>query len=216
MVLSAVVLRNARSSDSHVSPRGILQMPGETEPGSAGTQPGKGYPGRRCANGASGLWWSVSLGAVFFCLPLDTGAMPWKILRRSRTGCGWAVALPVRSEITCFALFVCFVSVVFVPSLTRDLVVAVFCHEACRSRSFPCGCTPIHLFVDPSAHKQPFRLARRTPMILLRPSRGRRSRLNQTYARLVGRVHGLGQAGLAPRGSSRPKDRRSMQPLLPH
>ena len=28
-----------------------LHLPGETESGSAGTQPDKGYPGLRCANG---------------------------------------------------------------------------------------------------------------------------------------------------------------------
>ena len=31
-----------------------LMLPGETESGSAGTQPDKGEPGRRCAEGASG------------------------------------------------------------------------------------------------------------------------------------------------------------------
>jgi hypothetical protein len=34
-----------------------LTLPGETESGSAGTQPDEGYPGRRCALGASGPWW---------------------------------------------------------------------------------------------------------------------------------------------------------------
>ena len=32
---------------------GMMAMPGETELGSAGTQPIKGYSGRGCANGAS-------------------------------------------------------------------------------------------------------------------------------------------------------------------
>ena len=36
------------------TPSVILDAPGETESGSAGTQPDKGYPGRRCAKGASG------------------------------------------------------------------------------------------------------------------------------------------------------------------
>src|SRR5947208_3663649 len=31
-----------------------LQLPGEAESGSAGVQPDEEYPGRRCANGASG------------------------------------------------------------------------------------------------------------------------------------------------------------------
>jgi hypothetical protein len=55
--------------------------PGETESGSAGTQPGKGYPGRRCADGASGLWWRELPEAVFLS-PSDTGAMPQKIRPR--------------------------------------------------------------------------------------------------------------------------------------
>jgi hypothetical protein len=37
-------------------------MAGETAPGSAGTQPDKGYPVRRCANGASGPWRSIPPG----------------------------------------------------------------------------------------------------------------------------------------------------------
>ena len=43
----------------------ILHGPGETEPGSAGVQPGKGYPGRRCADGASGLLRLMPWEAVF-------------------------------------------------------------------------------------------------------------------------------------------------------
>ena len=31
--------------------RSMLSQPGETEPGSAGTQPSKGYSGLRCAKG---------------------------------------------------------------------------------------------------------------------------------------------------------------------
>ena len=53
----------------------MLEVPGEAEPGSAGTQPGKEYPGLRCANGASGLW-RQSLPEVVFILLLDIGAMP--------------------------------------------------------------------------------------------------------------------------------------------
>lgn len=53
-----------------------IQLPGEAESGSAGVQPDKEYPGRRCANGASGLWPNPS-GASFL-LPLGTGAMPQK------------------------------------------------------------------------------------------------------------------------------------------
>ena len=38
---------------------------GETEPGSAGTQPGKGYPGRRCADGASDPGLPIAFGVAF-------------------------------------------------------------------------------------------------------------------------------------------------------
>src|SRR6516162_9202755 len=54
-----------------------LLLPGEAESGSAGVQLDEEYPGRRCANGASGPWAETSSGAVLF-LPLDTGAMPQK------------------------------------------------------------------------------------------------------------------------------------------
>jgi hypothetical protein len=37
---------------------GKLLKPGETESGSAGTQPDKEYPGLRCDKGAPGRWWS--------------------------------------------------------------------------------------------------------------------------------------------------------------
>ena len=53
---------------------GKLVLPGETESGSAGTQPDKGFPGRRCDNGASGPWSLLRSGAVLFSQPLDTGA----------------------------------------------------------------------------------------------------------------------------------------------
>jgi len=36
----------------------IVSRPGEAESGSAGVQPDKEYPGRRCADGASGLLWA--------------------------------------------------------------------------------------------------------------------------------------------------------------
>ena len=43
-----------------------MAVPGETESGSAGTQPDKGYPGRRCAKGASGPGRGDPSGVVFF------------------------------------------------------------------------------------------------------------------------------------------------------
>src|SRR6516162_8103134 len=53
-----------------------LPLPGEAESGSAGVQPDEEYPGRRCANGASGPGTDTFFGAIF--LPLDTGVMPQK------------------------------------------------------------------------------------------------------------------------------------------
>ena len=44
----------------------ILPAPGEAESGSAGVQPDKEYPGRRCADGASGPW-GIKPPGVFFC-----------------------------------------------------------------------------------------------------------------------------------------------------
>jgi len=55
--------------------RVMLKPPGEAEFGSAGTQPDKGYPGRRCAKGASGPGLEFRPGATVF-LPLDIVAMP--------------------------------------------------------------------------------------------------------------------------------------------
>src|SRR3990172_1091659 len=46
----------------NVHPLGNLGSPGETESGSAGKQPDKGYPGRGCAEGASGLRWATLAG----------------------------------------------------------------------------------------------------------------------------------------------------------
>src|SRR5271155_3624195 len=43
------------------APAAILHAPGEAESGSAGVQPDKEYPGRRCADGALGSGW--------FCQP---------------------------------------------------------------------------------------------------------------------------------------------------
>src|SRR5262245_10497724 len=54
-----------------------LLLPGEAESGSAGVQTDKEYPGRRCANGASGPGTQTFSGATFFP-PLDTGVMPQK------------------------------------------------------------------------------------------------------------------------------------------
>ena len=59
-----------------------LQVPGETELGSAGTQPSKGYLGRRCAKGAREPLVVLDCRGLLFGLPsrpLDTGAMPLKI-----------------------------------------------------------------------------------------------------------------------------------------
>lgn len=96
-------------------------------------------------------------------------------------------------------------------------IVTVYSREASCSRSFRCGCTPIHPFVNTPAHKQSLRPGGPDTEDAFRPSRGREGRLIQTYARLAGRVHGSVQAGLAPRGSSRPVGGRSMQlqPPLP-
>ena len=44
---------------------GILKSSGETESGSAGTQPDKGYPDLRCANGASDPWLLMPSGVAF-------------------------------------------------------------------------------------------------------------------------------------------------------
>ena len=59
-----------------------LQLLGETESGSAGTQPDKGYPGLRCANGASDPY-RLMLPGVVSWMPLDIGAMPQKIPTRT-------------------------------------------------------------------------------------------------------------------------------------
>src|SRR5260370_10492012 len=58
----------------------ILLPPGEAESGSAGVQPDKEYPGRRCADGASGPWGKLQ-GSSFS--PSDTRVMPWKTHRHS-------------------------------------------------------------------------------------------------------------------------------------
>src|SRR5260370_17981449 len=58
----------------------ILVPAGEAESGSAGVQPDKEYPGRRCADGASGPW--GKLQGPFFS-PSDTRVMPWKTHRHS-------------------------------------------------------------------------------------------------------------------------------------
>ena len=69
-----------------VGTSGTMALPGETESGSAGTQPDKGYPGRRCAKGASGPWWEDPSGAVFFPYPWT----PSSCLRKS---CGEAASV---------------------------------------------------------------------------------------------------------------------------
>ena len=55
-------------------------MSEETEAGSAGKQPAKGYSGLRCANGVSGSGRGYSARAVVF-RTLDIGVMPPKIHR---------------------------------------------------------------------------------------------------------------------------------------
>ena len=61
----------------------MLRAPGEAESGSAGVQPDKEYPGRRCADGASPLGNQTSRG--LFLSPSDTGVMPWKTHRDTST-----------------------------------------------------------------------------------------------------------------------------------
>ena len=58
--------------------RDTVNVPGEAESGSAGTQPDKEYPGLRCANGASDLWRRLLPGVVLI-RTLDIGVMPFKI-----------------------------------------------------------------------------------------------------------------------------------------
>jgi hypothetical protein len=65
-------------------------------------------------------------------------------------------------------------------------VVTVCCREASCSRSFLCGCTPIHPFVNTPARKQSLRPSGPDTEDAFRPSRGRKGRLIQTYARLTG------------------------------
>src|SRR5665213_3198766 len=57
----------------------MLRRPGETESGSAGTQPDKGYSGLRCAKGAPGPWPLQAARGLFFIPCLDIGDMPYKI-----------------------------------------------------------------------------------------------------------------------------------------
>lgn len=79
---------------------GMLVVPGETESGSAGTQPDTTLvsrvpdPGRGCAKGTSGPRPPMRLGAVLFVTPLETRAKPGKILRRSRI---WANDMRLRT-----------------------------------------------------------------------------------------------------------------------
>jgi len=56
--------------------------PGETELGSAGTQPNERCPGRGCAKVHPAAGGVTSPAAVFFAIALDTCAMPPKIPRR--------------------------------------------------------------------------------------------------------------------------------------
>lgn len=56
---------------------GQIVVPGKTEAGSAGKQPAEGYPGLRCAQGASGPGRAIPARAVPLGL-WDIGAMPHK------------------------------------------------------------------------------------------------------------------------------------------
>ena len=57
---------------------GAIPRPRETEAGSAGKQPAKGYLGLRCDNCVSGPCREVSTRVIVFCA-LDIGVMPQKI-----------------------------------------------------------------------------------------------------------------------------------------
>ena len=63
---------------------GKITWPGETESGSAGTQPDKGYPGRRCAHGTEGPWLKSWLGATLW----RSHGTPELCLRKSILGPG--------------------------------------------------------------------------------------------------------------------------------
>ncbi|TWU42304.1 hypothetical protein Poly41_06000 [Novipirellula artificiosorum] len=58
----------------------IVQLPGETEWSSAEVQLDKGYPGRRCAKGATGPRRTTDRRGLFSKRALDTGAIPPKNL----------------------------------------------------------------------------------------------------------------------------------------
>ena len=60
-----------------------MDLSGETESGSAGTQPDEGYPGSGAPMARQAPDGKRRQGP-FVSLPLDTGPMPQKILRRSR------------------------------------------------------------------------------------------------------------------------------------
>jgi len=58
---------------------GPIRLPGETESGSAGTQPDKGYPGRWRAHGARGPWRNTLPGAAL----LKSHGTPEPCLKKS-------------------------------------------------------------------------------------------------------------------------------------
>ncbi|TWU41005.1 hypothetical protein Poly41_18400 [Novipirellula artificiosorum] len=58
----------------------IVQLPGETESSSAEVQLDKGYPGRRCAKGATVSRRTTDRRGLFSKRSLDTGAIPPKNL----------------------------------------------------------------------------------------------------------------------------------------
>jgi len=64
-------------------------------------------------------------------------------------------------------------------------VVTVCFREVSCSRSFPCGCTPIHPFVNTPTRKQSLRSGGPDTEYVFRPSRGRKGRLIHCYARLL-------------------------------
>jgi hypothetical protein len=62
-LLLSFLLRTDRLASQR--PIAMLILSGETESGSAGKQPDKGYPDRRCAKGVSGPWRLELPGAAF-------------------------------------------------------------------------------------------------------------------------------------------------------
>ena len=72
-----------------------------------------------------------------------------------------------------------------------SIVVTVCFREVSSSRSFHCGCTPIHPFVNTPARKQSLRSGKPDTEYVFRPSRRRKGRLIHTYAQLMVKSTGL-------------------------